>query len=365
MLTAPRAAEAYVRYKTSAGAPFAWPQTCVPVTVYPNDLPDLTPDQTMHAVSAAAAAWSAEQNACTYLKIQVGSSMAAAPTASYDGRNSVIFRRTSWCRAGELPGTCSYDPAALAITSVFVSNTDGKIRDADIEVNAKNFVWTDLDLHPADVGKADLQNVLTHEMGHLIGLAGSCVTDGTLPRPVDNAGQPVPDCGSASATVRATTMFEASIPGEVSKRTLAPDDIQAVCDSYPKAQDPAICPVAGADAGTDAAPFEAGADSGTDASPDSGSDAIPDAEPDTVPPPKDAGPDAVMDGAAGHTGTEAGASGGRGAEPAAAAAGCGCAAGRGSPGGSDVLAIAGLIYLLARKRRWRTQHQAQRLHGPG
>jgi hypothetical protein len=248
-----RPAAAYVRYKTEAGIDFFWAQTCVPVTVYPNSMDpqnglgmaEMTPDQILQAASGAAAVWSADDNVCTFLKIQVGASTDPTPTAGYDHRNSLIFRTASWCKTGDPPGMCSYDAAALAITSVFVNTKDGHIRDADIEVNAKNFVWTDLDTDTSATaqGKQDLQNALTHEMGHLVGLDHTCFTMGTPP--IDNKGQPVPNCEMASSTVRATTMFASAIPGDVAKRTLEPDDKLAVCEIYPMASDPMVCPTAG------------------------------------------------------------------------------------------------------------------------
>ena len=33
-------ASAYVRYKTDGGLPFYWPQTCIPVSAYPNSMKD-------------------------------------------------------------------------------------------------------------------------------------------------------------------------------------------------------------------------------------------------------------------------------------------------------------------------------------
>jgi MYXO-CTERM domain-containing protein len=206
---------------------------------------DMTPEAIGAAVAGAASAWSAGENACTYLELRTYASTAATPTARYDYKNSLIFRTLSWCRTAASAGTCSndYDAAALAITSVFVNTKDGRIRDADIEVNAKNFIWTDLDLNPTAHDGQDLQNALTHEMGHLIGLDHTCFQPGTPGEPpLDNTGTPVPNCDSASPEVRATTMFASAIPGDLQKRTLAPDDLQAVCEIYPKAADPMIYP---------------------------------------------------------------------------------------------------------------------------
>jgi hypothetical protein len=251
-----RPAAAYVRYRTATtNAPFAWPQTCVGITAYPQSMADvngnmdLTHEQIMKASAASAAAWSAEQNPCSFLAISVVPSTAETPIARYDYKNSLVFRTESWCAPSDSPGTCSYDAAALAITSVFANKTTGQIRDADIEVNARFFIWADLDTDTGAVGKQDLQNALTHEMGHLIGLDHTCYITG--PAPVDQNGQPIPSCDSASAAVRATTMFASAEPGDLEKRTLAPDDKQAICDMYPIANDPKSC---GGDEGCAVAP---------------------------------------------------------------------------------------------------------------
>jgi hypothetical protein len=249
LLAAPRA-EAYVRYKTSKGVGFFWPQTCVPVSVYPASMTDvngnmeMTPDAIVHAVTASAEAWSGGDNACTFIEVNVTASTDPTPTAGLDYTNAVIFRTTSWCAPTDPPGMCSYAPEALAITSVFVDKVNGRIIDGDIEVNSKGFIWTDLDTDPTGKGKQDLQNALTHEMGHLIGLDHTCFVAGMKGSPaLDNKGTPVPNCDSAPQEVQATTMFASAIPGDVAKRTLAPDDIQAVCDIYPIAKDPMKCPV--------------------------------------------------------------------------------------------------------------------------
>jgi hypothetical protein len=258
-------AHAYVRYKTATGIGFYWPQTCVPVSVYPasmmaaNGNMEMTTAEIVNAAQAAASAWGASMNACTFLQINVTESTDPTPVARLDYTNNIVFRVTSWCAPSDKPGTCSYPDAALAITSVFVNKRNGQIIDGDIEVNAKNFVWTDLDQDPSGTGKQDLQNALTHEMGHLIGLDHTCFVP-TVTKPgdppstpaIDNTGNPVPDCDDAPAVVQATTMFASAIPGDTAKRTLAPDDIEGVCDIYPVAADPMFCPA------KDVAPPDAG-----------------------------------------------------------------------------------------------------------
>jgi len=240
-------ADAYVRYTSDSGKMFKWPQTCVPITTYPNDLlKAMTLEEIVGAVDGSAATWSRYADACTYLDITVTSSTDTTPRATNDGRNNVIFRASNWCKVSAT-GTCDptivYDPAALALTSVSASTSSGVIRDADIEVNAFHFSWADLVANPDLRGNGqpyhDLQNALTHEMGHLIGLDHTCYFQG--PPPLDNTGAPITDCASASADVLETTMFPSANPGDVDKRTLAPDDQLAVCQIYPAAADPMTC----------------------------------------------------------------------------------------------------------------------------
>jgi hypothetical protein len=240
-------AGAYVRYTSESGKMFRWPQTCVPTTTYPDDLlAMMSIDEIVGAVDASAVAWSRGADACTYMDITVSSSTDATPRATNDGRNNIIFRATDWCKLTAM-GTCDstfvYDPAALALTSVSASTSSGIIRDADIEVNAFHFMWADLVAHPDLRGNGqpyhDLQNAVTHEMGHLIGLDHTCYF--RAPIALDNTGAPITDCASASAEVLETTMFPSANPGDVDKRTLAPDDQQAVCEIYPAAEDPMTC----------------------------------------------------------------------------------------------------------------------------
>jgi hypothetical protein len=242
-------AAAYVRYTLSSGVTFKWPQTCVMLTAYPTDFESEMPlAEIMSAVTSSADAWSAVVDACTYLDIGVDYSTAAAPRANpRDLQNMVLFRTMNWCKLmanGSCDTAVYYDPAALALTTVSARMSTGQITDADIEVNAFHFQWGDLVANPPASGAQvhDLQNALTHEMGHLIGLDHTCYPPGsTMARPNDNTGQPIPDCNDASADVIATTMFPSADSGNINKRTLAPDDQNAVCEIYPAADNPNVC----------------------------------------------------------------------------------------------------------------------------
>lgn len=94
------------------------------------------------------------------------------------------------------------DTTTLALTTLTFSQNSGEIYDADIDVNGAVALTTS-DANP----QFDLQSVLTHEIGHFLGLADS--------------------------RVEGSTMFSPPASGSISQRGLAGDDVAAICAVYP------------------------------------------------------------------------------------------------------------------------------------
>jgi len=219
---------AYVRRTNGAGQPLWWQTRVMPIAGYEQGFTDLGPDQIVNAMTTAALQWTRmdpDLATCTdlALPVTVHDASEAAPPIARDNVNT-IAARLSW----------EYDQAALAQTSLFFVKSTGEILEADVEVNAQDFVWTDVTVDPGH-SLQDLQNALTHELGHFIGLDHPCYLVDPVPDETDNAGQPVPNCDDvpADSPIRDTTMFPSADPGDVSKRTLSSDDELAVCDIYP------------------------------------------------------------------------------------------------------------------------------------
>jgi len=219
---------AYVRSTSIDGKPLFWRSNLVFVQgpkVFP---PGLTQTDTIHGLSVAAEAWGAPE--CTSLSIAASQHLGATPEVMNDGKPQLIVRTDKWC-----DGMNCHDPLQLAVTSVFAKAADGEIVDADIELNAVNFQWTnipDSGVNPKP-GAADLANVLTHELGHLLGLSDNCVRAPAGTPPLDDSGKPAPDCDTAPAALRESTMFPDTVANDIRKRTLGADDVAAVCALFP------------------------------------------------------------------------------------------------------------------------------------
>lgn len=134
------------------------------------------------------------ETACTAFRASYGGRVAVA-TAADDGVNEVIWESVAW--------PADLQPGVLAQTVLHL-DAGGRLHDADIHVNAVDFRWS-LDGRP---GTADARGVLTHELGHALGL------------------------GHASDP--AATMF-ASRADTIAWRSLEKDDVDGVCALYPGA----------------------------------------------------------------------------------------------------------------------------------
>lgn len=251
-----RPALAYVRSQTSSGACLWWGQRIVPFMVNQDGSDDVTDGSDIDAVKKSFATWTAV--ACSDFTYQYDGVTSRRDigydrTAS-DNVNLVVWREQScqdvvpsndqcW-NCADTGGLCcdrkyncwEHPGGIIAVTTTTFNTTTGQLYDADIELNGVDYWFTTVDApqctdpsnppsctRQSDCAsgyrcfagacladgcvRTDIQNTVTHESGHVLGL------DHT----------PVPDA----------TMYASAPEGELSKRTLANDDIQGLCDMYP------------------------------------------------------------------------------------------------------------------------------------
>lgn len=243
-LLAPR----YVRTRTEADRPVYWASGCVFVTYDDEGLPNTDGQAEFDAMDRVFETWRQATAQCSYVEFVLEGR--ESREVGIDSTNVIKFRNDRWCTPAttDSPEEC-HAAEAMGLTTVsYLIRADsprhGVIVDADIEINAVNFGISVAGQSSGDGPcRADLGNVLTHEVGHLLGLADACTTSPGQTAWVDDKGEPVPACWDPNIApeVRESTMFGAASCGETAKASLEPDDIRGLCEIYPLENDPHQC----------------------------------------------------------------------------------------------------------------------------
>ena len=181
--------------------------------------PDATdPDAASFQAAATAAfdTWSAAS--CTSLSHRF-EGRSTQPAAPGDGRNSIELVRAGWLDRG-------FPAGRGATTDVQLRTLEGQaeIVEADIYVNLDDFEFVSQPMPDA----LDRQGVLTHEIGHLLGLLHPCEIE---------AGA-APACAEV-VDAHASVLY----PTYLGARSLSPDDEAGLCALYPSSGCPLSCAV--------------------------------------------------------------------------------------------------------------------------
>lgn len=245
---------AYVRSRTAKGIAVAWSGSCAYITPDAAGSPDLPSDQVFAIVQKSMANWTNAVGGAAYLELVYAQPMPLE--AHLDGVNTVKFRTDRWCHPDDAQqkDVC-YSPQAAGITTVFFvqdgSDHAGTILDADIELNDLDFTFAVLPTTATADPKrpfADLENTVTHELGHLQGLDHTCKDSATPPQEVDDTGSAPPACDSLAELpvaeqlkIKLATMYNFASPGEINKRSPEADDVAGIANAYAPANNPGSC----------------------------------------------------------------------------------------------------------------------------
>ena len=196
-------ANAYVRTIVDGfpERPIFWMDRTIDVELSTSTLPGGVSDTDLRtALDRSIATWTHAGDCTDIVLTDVGEALGRSTNldgGALDHHNRIVVRTSDW------PAIVA--PETLALTTVLYDRSSGSILDADTDLNASQHTFSASEVPPS--GDDDLQNTLTHEMGHLLGFAHS------------------PDVTA--------TMYASAQPGETSKRDLAPDDVHAICETYP------------------------------------------------------------------------------------------------------------------------------------
>jgi hypothetical protein len=231
-------AQAYVRTRSADDKyDLIWPNPEITLTVRTGGTLPISVNDLLEATMRATATWNAPANESS-VAFTVASSAAAASDPAFDQENTISVRTSDW-------NAPQYGPSVLALTTVWTQG--GAIVDTDTEINgvSPSAPWALLPDDPAMAmleNNVDLQAALTHELGHVLGLAHPCSLGGPPnPPEVDNLGNPVVACSpTLPASILNATMFPSATPGEIQERVLSDDELLALHDLYPVGQAPVV-----------------------------------------------------------------------------------------------------------------------------
>ncbi len=188
----------YEREKAEiSGKSLKWEKIPVKYHIHKDCYKPIDTEKCKEAVVNSFRTW--ESPECTRLRFERGEDTEEAK-ASFNSldldsnRNIIVWYYKDW----------PYEPNGIALTTVTYDDRTGKIYDADIELNGYYYRFNVVEETPSTY--TDIQNTLTHEIGHMIGL----------------------DHTYNSSSV----MYPTARAGEIKKRELSQDDIDGVCDIY-------------------------------------------------------------------------------------------------------------------------------------
>ena len=184
----------YIRITTSLGATPRWAETAIPYSVSEAGSPQIPNGSEFGAVAAAFDAWEGVAGTTVDFEFQ---GTTPIRTAGRDGTNLVTFVDDSGL--GALLGTTT-----LAATFSFFNRVGGALvfEESDIAFNPSHSLTTS-----GEPDRFDIQSVLTHEVGHLLGL--------------DHSG------------LISSVMAPFAIQDQTDQRVLLYDDIAGVIEIYP------------------------------------------------------------------------------------------------------------------------------------
>jgi hypothetical protein len=161
---------------TESGSLLRWRKPSVVLTLSPERAGTTVDVVLRSALRNAVSSWNRELSDCGAPRLVVAESSLKRAFIREDRINEVLMHDRAWCPPDAADFGHCYDRQLHASTRLRPERrpghpTDGLIKEADLEVNGVDFAWSALGERP---GTLNLEAMLVHELGHVLGLDHPC-----------------------------------------------------------------------------------------------------------------------------------------------------------------------------------------------
>lgn len=153
-----------------------WPERYIPMVGNPSNQNGLSPEYFFQAVTRGLFRWKeASLQTIQFDYWQGTDSREYEPNSESNGHSSIYFV------SRQNAGNSIVSPNVVAVTQVWYQTDSGRIQEADIVLNDRDYVFTNNPTDTSGFGSGNNQlsnrvffeNVMTHELGHVMGLSHS------------------------------------------------------------------------------------------------------------------------------------------------------------------------------------------------
>jgi hypothetical protein len=194
------------QYRTSMGLPVHWLDPEVPVRLDQSGTTDVEGDAEFTAIRKSLATWN--QVDCPHPQLAdkgfvSGITPCLGPKCA--GTNVVLWEdEATWTKLHPATGADPVTLRTIALTTLFYNDSTGAADSFDLELNGFRFHYSVTD--DPDMAQTDVENTITHELGHVLAL--------------DHSSDPE------------ATMYYSATTGDMWMRTLGEDDLAGLCTIY-------------------------------------------------------------------------------------------------------------------------------------
>lgn len=220
--------------ETPSGRELRWPTREVVLTPMAEVRAGSPPAQLVRALTSAAKRWNRALGQCSAPRLLVNQAVASEPQIRDDRINAVLLHEKRWCPPGSVQHEDCHPADLSGRTHLYPrlaqnAPDDGVLSGADVEINGVGKPWGGGS--PSPEAELQLEAILLHELGHVLGLDHPCGPNLAWSR----AGKPLKPCDTPAMQDQ---VMHPSWKATSQPSDMAPSkaEVATICAAYSRSQ---------------------------------------------------------------------------------------------------------------------------------